>query len=152
MPNKERLRELVALLRADAENPEGVRFNLATWISYSIPDTVPTDMLYTRAISLWPDSFVPSISCNTTACAGGLAAMHPPFQEQGLSFTISYKGSMTPTYEGKQDYVALAHFFDIPWDITDYFFSPNRYHLIPVGKEGELVVAGRIEDYLNTLP
>jgi hypothetical protein len=149
MANKERLQELAALLRTDAENPQGVRFNLRTWIAYSTLEPGSSPVIITDC---WPDDFYPSINCSTTACAGGLAAMHPPFREQGLSFRVKENHIMTPTYEGVRGYEALSRFFDLEEDLTYYIFDPDAYSPVPIGKGGELRVAARIESCLQVLP
>lgn len=60
----ERLKLLAQKLREDAANPNGIKFEIGVWYG-DVDGAKP-------------------VSCGTTACAMGLAALSPEFQAMGL--------------------------------------------------------------------
>lgn len=162
--NVERLRQLASLLRADAANPTGVKFDLGVWAAPGDPTQDGSTTHYEFDQPL-PKQDVTSLdgakvkpipmTCNTFACALGLAAIYPEFQKQGLNYTFLYGGpdamigAMIPTFEGDTGWNAGAKFFDIAQDDSRYFFDPDCYDSVPREAEGELFVAQRIENFID---
>lgn len=133
--NKDRLTRLANLLRADAANPTGVKFDLGAWGSSQ-------DGNY-------------SLNCETTACAAGLAVLSGIFKDEGLGYTSRLSpfdrvNLLTPTFEGEKAVDAIVKFFDLSGAETFSIFMPEYY---PVNKrqgaEGELAVAERIEHFVR---
>ena len=56
--------------------------------------------------------------CGTLACAGGWACQYPPFMVQGL--TLYESG---PSFDGDEDYCALANFFGISYESAFSLFG-----------------------------
>lgn len=133
----ERLKRLSALLRRDAADPNGVKFDLEHWASpYG-------------AAGHWTDpEGQPKVDCGTTACALGLAAISGEFKEDGLTWTIEY--ALEPAYEGVRGFAAGAALFDIEVYQAHYLFDPAQYYDVPRGAQGELLVAARIDDFIAT--
>lgn len=147
--NIERLTRLRDLLRADAANPKGVKFDLNAWVaqdrnggarlSYEIKDGKPV--------------VAPTMSCDTFACALGLACLDPSFQAEGLRFTLedseSTDSRMTPWFNGETHFEAGAEFFGITDADSTYLFDPECYETTPQEAKGELFVAQRVDDLIN---
>lgn len=140
----DRLKRLVKLLRADAKNPNGVKFDLTSWAVPSGEEAFKT-----------PKRTVP-VSCGTTACAFGLAAISGEFKEEGLrySYYTRHAGYMLePSIcQGGEVYTgfgAACALFDIDDDEAEYLFDPKCYESVPQGAKGELLVARRIEDFIR---
>lgn len=156
--NVERLTHLRDLLRADAANPQGVRFDLGVWASPRAGDPsyrLASDPIYiTHELRDVEVVNAPTMSCDTFACALGLACLDPVFQAQGLRFTVSPRGNgqsawMIPTFGTDDTFAAGAAFFDIDIDDSEYLFDPSCYDGTPKEAEGELFVAQRVDDFLN---
>lgn len=162
--NTERLRQLANLLHADAANPNGVKFDLGVWASpgdptktdeatsYKFDEPLPDlDLAHFDGAKVKPIQ----VSCNTFACALGLAALDPEFQKQGLSYTFLHGhrdvwvGNMIPTFDGEMGWDAGAKFFGITVDDSRYFFDPDCYASTPREAEGELFVAQRVENFID---
>ena len=135
--NKDRLLRLVNLLREDAANPNGAKFDLGTWGESSDAE--------------------PRLSCGTTACAMGLAAISGIFKDEGLTFSVHPEvgingedvNDIKVEYDHRSGFTAAALFFDISGTDARYLFAPDSYRgSIPVGKEGEELVAARIEAFI----
>lgn len=73
---KRRALKLADLLEKDAKNKKGIRFDLSTVFT-------ATALEEGKDI---PSDYVPEVSCGTTACAMGLAAISGEFKRAGLSF------------------------------------------------------------------
>jgi hypothetical protein len=106
-----------------------------------------------------PQDKLPPITCSTTACAMGLAMLSKKFEQFGL-ITEFYLFAglderkdpgivMIPSCNGETGFDAAAELFGISSEIAQYLFDPDYYNKCPSGAEGELVVADRIEDFLN---
>jgi len=158
--NVERLRQLANLLRADAINPTGVKFDLGVWASPCASIAQGFEFDDTVDLSNWremkgPETKKIEMSCNTFACALGLAALDPEFQKQGLSYTFlpthrdNHQGTMMPIYAGQTGWDGGALFFDISTADARYFFDPECYDGTPRHAEGELFVAERIENFIE---
>lgn len=66
-----------------------------------------------------PEELLQEGFCNTTACAGGWAAVYPEFIAQGLF--LDEDASII--YGEHQHFEALAKFFDLPYGIEDFIFG-----------------------------
>lgn len=146
----DRLRRMVALLERDAANPEGVMFDLSTWASPSDANTENPHGVWEKPVETIP------VSCGTSACAMGLAAISGEFQAEGLGFeymggTRNYTIIPTLTENGVargSGFLAAAHLFGITLGAAEYLFDPENYDECPVGAEGEKEVADRITAFL----
>lgn len=129
--NTERLLLLATKLRENAANPVGAKFDIRDWYG-SFDKNKP-------------------ISCGTTACAMGLAALLPEFQAMGLKYETveNTNNEIVPiavSFAGHEGLSAAESLFDISYSLADSLFTPRDY---PSGKrrgaEGELEVAERLE-------
>lgn len=141
--NKRRLLKLADLLEADAKNAKGIQFNLCTIIR--------TDDVYAAAAS----GTVP-MSCGTSACAVGLAALSGAFKRSaGLSYKLVHSEwgiEIKTTINGQSrayDRAAMA-VFGLTMRQVDFLFTPTRYGIgEPIsGAIGERYVAKRIRDFV----
>lgn len=131
--NKKRLLRLADLLEADAKNKKGVKFDLGTW-GRSTDEDVPA-----------------IVSCGTTACAMGLAAISGRFKRAGL-FNKYGDGSwsiLPAMKSGALGLDAAVELFDIRTRDAEFLFLENEY---PRGKTegaiGERFVAKRIRKFV----
>jgi len=169
-----RLQHLVDLLRYDAANPVGAKFDLGSWAGFDLDGFNTHSYALKRELAdsggftvdpsrvagkspaevLDPAFSAPTMSCNTFVCALGLAALDPEFNNQGLNFAVvplthSLTAWMIPRFEGADGMDAGALFFDISGEDSRYFFDPDSYSEMPKRADGELLVAQRIEDFIN---
>lgn len=145
--NKDRLTRMVDLLKRDAANPKGVKFDLGIWAAPA-----------RHGVTRWggiPDGepLVVATSCGTKACAFGLAAISGEFAEDGLNYKfgpeVNGTRMLVPTFEGEECFGAAATFFDIKYNDASYLFDPESYEETPREAEGELFVAQRISDFID---
>lgn len=126
----DRLLKLAELLEADAVNPTGVKFDLRGW------GEAHTDLPL-------------SISCNTQACAFGLAVLSGAFAEFGLSnIAVHPDEIIIPGMpSGADNFQAAAELFDIGLHQAGHLFDPDFYEDGKTeGAEAELEVARRIRE------
>lgn len=160
----ERLGRMRDLLRRDAANPTGVKFDLGTWAepaerqghghNFPLPEGVKSSDSHRYYTELEPIK-VP-VSCDTMACAFGLAAISGEFKDEGLSYSFCIgadktNGTLLPAYQGEHGFEAAAALFRITTGDAQYFFDPDHYDTTPKEAEGELIVAQRIDDFINGL-
>lgn len=124
--NKRRLLKLADLLEDDAKNRRGVKFDFLDWGQVSNPDK--------------------PVSCGTTACAMGLAAISGAFKRAGLTFDserqiIRFKGTA-----GAVD--AARHVFDLDLEAASFLFTDMAGLPDLQGAKGERAVAKRIRDFV----
>jgi hypothetical protein len=134
--NKRRLLKLADLLEADAANKKGVKFDLNDWAK-------PAD----GRRFFEGDERVP-VSCNTSACAMGLAAISGAFKRSGLKYELQenvWTGgfSLVPTFNGKSGFDAAEALFEISSLTAEYLFDSD-YYAKSRGAHAELAVAARI--------
>lgn len=136
-----RLSRLAKLLRQDAANPEGVKFDLGTWGFENNP------------VSLYElkdeyNSYIPKVSCGTTACAIGLAVVSGIFAKDGLKNAALYTHKITPGYKNKRSFEAVQIFFGITNRQAANFFvaSVNGEYQ---GAKAEIGVAKKIERFVR---
>lgn len=136
--HKERLLRLAKLLRDDAKNKKGIKFDLGTWAAAK--GTRKKKKL--RA------------TCETSACAVGLACVSGAFASEGLNYitmpSMTESGTIVirPTYHGLQGWGAVKAFFQLEnLGQAETLFSTHSYPDAPTkGARGERRVAQRIED------
>ena len=127
--NKRRLLKLAKLLRANAKNKTGVKFDIESW------GKVPPGEV--------------KLDCGTTACAVGLAVISGVFKKQGLSYQNQY-GIPVPTYQGERGFFAVETFFNITEPQALYLFHKDEYALsLRQGAKAERAVATRIERFCS---
>jgi hypothetical protein len=134
--NKQRLLKLADLLKADAKNKKGLKFDLST----------------VGESSDWLDGeeFRPGVDCGTTACAMGLAAVSGAFKRAGLSYRVD-DDQINTTMNGRRvgyDRAAMR-LFGISLGEADFLFTPSYYFGQEIrGAVGERLVARRIRDFV----
>lgn len=135
--NKRRLLKLADLLEADAKNRRGIQFHFSEWGTVRKPKK--------------------PLSCGTTACAMGLAALSGAFKRQGLRYSIDQSYSEidicfrvkdgTMLYGGIN---AAMELFDISEDHATWLFTSHNGLSDTTGADGERAVASRIREYART--
>lgn len=124
--NKRRLLKLADLLEADAKNKKGIRFDMGTWGEVN-------------------DEAKP-LSCGTTACAMGLAALSGIFKRAGVGYYITRGGGLLITMNGGGDAVGAAQdLFSISHAEAVYLFTESE----EVGAKGERAIAARIRRFVK---
>jgi hypothetical protein len=144
--NKRRLLKLADLLEADANDKNGVKFDIRAVIEHK---------------GITKNSKTVPVSCGTAACAMGLAAISGAFKRAGLSYEITEDCwdtrqdaiSIEITMGGEQmcyDEAAME-LFDIRRDEAYFLFSPDGYsnRTPKTGAKGERYVAQRIRDFVS---
>jgi hypothetical protein len=144
---KKRLLKLAKLLREDAANKKGARFDLCRWAAPAYTDFFPEE-----------PTELPKIDCNTSACAMGLAVLSGAFKRAGLGALYYERSSgiaMEPVINDKDGrehsgFDAAQVLFGITFHEANYLFGPVFY---PLGKRkeatGERYVAKRIECFVE---
>lgn len=124
---KNRLLRMADLLERDAQNPKGVQFDIRNWGEVREPDN--------------------PMSCGTTACAMGLAALSKTFEAEGLWAVIPSRGRIDIHYKDKcrDGYKSAQHLFKISHQTAVWLFSPQTYRGEMTGAVGEMKVARRIK-------
>jgi hypothetical protein len=87
-------------------------------------------------------------ACGTTACAVGVAGLHPWFRERGLGLVIlpGYGFALVePVYGVDIGWVAVERFFGLTRQDSPYLFSAHEY----ANGADEKVVAARIRAYVD---
>lgn len=135
--NKRRLLKLALLLEADAKKRKGLQFDLGTW-----------GLSYEGGMA---------VSCNTKACAMGLAALSGAFKRDGLTYEVVPRFIEDPTlgsrinisFNGRGLPInAAKRLFEITAPQAEWLFLPDSYEDCPVSKKGERIVAKRIRDFV----
>lgn len=143
--NKKRLLKLAALLERDAADPQGVRFDLNQWAS-------PAGVSFFERKS----DEVP-VSCGTSACAMGLAAISGEFKRAGLSYhfdgsrAVGYLLIPTLKHPGQRTKIgfdAAAELFGVSPEVSEFLFDPT-YYRCKTGAAAELDVAKRIRELVE---
>lgn len=127
---KRRLGKLSALLRKDAKRKNGVRFDIHDFGTIS--------------------NHKKPLSCGTTACALGLAALSEEFKHQGLGYEISgtnirilYKG------DDLSEYYTASKVFDISEGLATFLFSGSANEEFNSGADAENELAAIIDQVLK---
>ncbi len=145
-----RLERLYHLLITDANNPDGVRFNMNYWLGTHNPGN-PFTPMFNKFTSEDHERF--TMSCNTHACALGLACLDPELRAEGLDFRVSSadlqnSARMVPVFSGVTEFDAGQTFFGLTSDETLHLFSAYRYENT-TGREAELEVARRVRRFIE---
>lgn len=152
-----RLKRLEALLRADAKNAKGVKFDLSYWAA-------PSDSLSNAAYPYRQGGFKTrkreiAVDCGTTACALGLAAISGEFKKEGLKHTFfqnDFGFQLEPAIKNPRTrcmatgFEAAEVLFGIDDDQAEFLFAPDRYASVPTGAKGERLVADRIKQFIKS--
>lgn len=140
-----RLKRLARLLRKDAANEKGVKFDLSHWAA---PADAPEAKFATVPMEPIP------VDCGTSACAMGLAVISGEFEKEGLRahYQFGYRGaSMEPILDDARGFDAAKVLFNITPGQAQWLFSPTSYPRDKRrGAVGELIVARRIESLIRT--
>lgn len=164
--HKDRLRELSALLREDAGNATGLKFDLGLWAGPADHDPDMGRYFYDPALLELPEISVlhampmydrgepklPPVSCGTTGCALGLAMLSGRFEKYGLKGGVMVGGTgvqLLPICNGEDGFGAGQELFGISEHDSRYLFDPDCYSDVPKGAAGELIVADRIDDFID---
>lgn len=131
---KRELLKLAKMLRKDAVDPEGIQFYLYEWGHVSNPSR--------------------PLSCDTTACAMGLAALSGAFP--GLKGKLLRRGSLWITYRspinGKlasDAFTSAMDLFQIDSCQANFLFTSIQGLTQEEGAKGEIQVAARIEAFVR---
>lgn len=137
--NRENLLKAAAFLEQDAENPQGIKFDLGLWGQWD-----------------FKEANSPTISCNTTGCAVGAFAISGIFP--GFSYGIYDINHIYPIYkdpetgEVYEEFDAVKKIFGINYAQAEYLFIDNSYPFMETkGREGELNVAKRIRSFVEDM-
>jgi len=128
--NKKRLLKLADLLEADAKNKNGIKFDY--WATATVADTNEP------------------ISCGTSACAMGLAAISGAFKRAGLDYRLpGNNNEIDFTWNGRvlEFERAAMKLFDLSEQEADFLFVPGNT-TATIGAIAELQVAKLIRDFV----
>lgn len=149
------LQKLEDLLRADAVNPTGVKFDLGMWAepNEEAPEELvdPATLQSSKDLDWKIDAKVP-VSCGTTACAFGLGAISGTFANEGLRYEVD-GGTLVPVINDmngmrRVGFAAARVLFNISEEDAEYLFDPSKYDGdTPEGAHGEIRVADRIKAF-----
>lgn len=128
--NRERLERLAALLESyrDRNVP---RFDLQSWGASKSQ----------RRGFLW----LREDSCNTAACAVGLACSSGVFAKDGLSHVTDANGAITPVFRDFEGWTAVKAFFDLDQSQAAKLFAAHCYEITD-GEAAARAVAARIRE------
>ena len=130
--NRERLSRLATLLEGYRDR-DAPRFSLQNW---GETETQRRGFLWLRRHT-----------CNTAACAVGLACVSGVFAEDGLSYDEGNNGALTPMFDGIEGWSAVKTFFGLDQSQAVRLFAEHSYDVI----EGEIAaqaVAARIRQVI----
>jgi hypothetical protein len=137
--NKRRLLKLADLLEADAKDRKGIKFDLDTW-GYTSKRSLAVN-----------DGPIPAVSCETTACAMGLAALSGAFKREGLTYTVRDTPSFmqVDVKMGRAEGLdAAAKLFGITRTTAGWLFLDDNYDGSTTKAVGERAVAKRIRNFV----
>lgn len=152
----------IALLIADANNPKGIKFDLGRWAT---PSTEADE----RPVLYDETGATPKlgVDCGTTGCAMGLFAVsglwpdlklrdrlyeRPEACRAGLHVRLEPVLDIDPDKESgyvSSGFSAAARLFGISYEDATYLFDPECYEGLVVEAEGELLVAERMQAFLD---
>jgi hypothetical protein len=128
--NRKRLTRLAALLE-DYRDREAPVFDLRGWGEFK---TRPAGFLWLE-----------QRSCNTAACAVGLACASGVFAVDGLSYQQDDEGRLSPVFGGLDGWDAVKAFFQLEHDQAVRLFAEDSYD-ITKGETAARAVAARIRE------
>jgi hypothetical protein len=134
--NRERLKRLAELLEGYRDS-DVTRFDLQNWGKFESQ----------RAGFLW----LHQRSCNTAACAVGLACGSGIFAEDGLSYDLDKINlQLTPLFRDLEGWSAVKSFFDLDQVQAVKLFAEHSYELTE-GEAAARAVAARIRKMIAPL-
>jgi hypothetical protein len=134
--NRERLKRLAELLEGYRDS-DVTRFDLQNWGKFESQ----------RAGFLW----LHQRSCNTAACAVGLACGSGIFAEDGLSYELDKTNmELTPLFRDLEGWTAVKSFFDLDQVQAVKLFAQHSYELTE-GEAAARAVAARIRKMIAPL-
>jgi hypothetical protein len=134
--NRERLKRLAVLLEGYRDT-DVTRFDLQNWGKFESQ----------RAGFLWLDQR----SCNTAACAVGLACGSGIFVEDGLSYEVDkINMGLTPLFRDLEGWSVVKSFFDLDQVQAVKLFAEHSYELTE-GEAAARAVAARIRKMIAPL-
>jgi hypothetical protein len=134
--NRERLKRLAVLLEGYRDS-DVTRFDLQNWGKFESQ----------RAGFLWLHQH----SCNTAACAVGLACGSGIFAEDGLSYEVDKTNmELTPLFRDLEGWTAVKSFFDLDQVQAVKLFAQHSYELTE-GEAAARAVAARIRNMIAPL-
>ena len=132
MPKLERLSRLADLLERDAEVTS--RFDLTDWGTF---ETKRTGFLGLK-----------KVSCNTTACAVGLACISGEFEADGLDYRVTRDNQLVPEYAGAANFAAVNRFFGLEQADSNYLFYVDSYEGATRGPAAAKAVSARLREFV----
>ncbi len=145
-----RLERLYHLLITDANKPDGVRFNMLTWLGLEMGGTDGPKCQYRGFRQEDRAKF--NMSCGTHACVLGLACLDPEFRSEGLNFQLHsdnyYENKMVPFFGGQVEIDAGIAFFGLDPDEALRLFDPGYYDNAK-GRDAELEAAGKVKGLIQ---
>jgi hypothetical protein len=134
------------LLEANANNPEGMKFDLEDWLSNSHGG---------KGLTL--DHSTLKANCGSVGCAMGLFAASGAFEKEGLTTGSAGPFRWHGGHNTAGGYHLAVMLFAISPSEAEYLFSPTHYEpavddegrYTYKGKEMELRVAARIRDFVK---
>jgi hypothetical protein len=134
--NRERLKRLAVLLEGYRDS-DVIRFDLQNWGKFESR----------RAGFLW----LHQRSCNTAACAVGLACGSGIFAEDGLSYEVDkINMELTPLFRDLEGWSAVKSFFDLDQVQAVKLFAEHSYELTEC-EAAARAVAARIRKMIAPL-
>jgi hypothetical protein len=134
--NRESLKRLAVLLEG-CRDGDVTRFDLQNWGKFE----------GRRAGFLWLDQR----SCNTAACAVGLACSSGIFAEEGLSYRVdAISMELTPLFRELEGWSAVKAFFDLDQVQAAELFAGHSYEMAE-GEVAARAVAARIRKMMAPL-
>lgn len=148
----DRFFRLEHLLRNNAANETGMKFDLNAW--GHLPDDFGE-----KVVRRFGDPRMitekPNLDCGTVGCAIGLAVLSGEFDKDGLSYRAErnkwYQEGQyipVPRFEGWNGWSAVELFFGISHDEAFELFQPTNY-ACTTGAKAELAVAERIREFVE---
>ncbi len=133
--NKRRLLKLADLLEKDARRKKGIKFDMDRW-------------------GLVKSDKKPILSCNTQACALGLAALSGAFKRAGLGYELvpwldEFQIHITENGEEGDEYGIAANIFGIEYGISRELFYPDAEGN-EKGAQVERAKAKQIRNFVKT--
>ena len=130
--NKRRLLKLAELLDADAKNKNGVKFDYYSWG--------------------WISNKADPVSCGTSACAFGLAAISGAFKRAGLTYSLKPEGRLRFQLGGRaaKPIYAAQKIFDISETQAIHLFAPGLRDPT-TGAGAERFVARKIRKFIKAI-
>jgi hypothetical protein len=130
--NRKRLKRLAVLLEGYRDR-DAPRFNLQNW---------------GKSENKWRGFlWLGQRSCNTAACAVGLACDSGVFANDGLSYDVNNDCGIIPTFRDLEGWSAVKSFFDLDQVQAVRLFAEHSYE-VTEGEAAARAVAARIRQMI----